>query len=292
MFCARCGNEIKNDARFCVRCGAPVEDIPAATILAGNILVSNASPGSIPKGSCFDGGGSVHGNQQEATLGNRKTNNPHRPSDAQMMQQGQKISNQITLCEDGKYRWIYEMNLYTNPTVFFLVWKIFFFIILGMFSIMMIVDATSWDDFFPDMLIQNLKFFGYFCIGMTVLVGVSCLIYAMQMGGKYIVQFEMDEQGINHKQIDYQAVKAKKLGKLTTAAGLASGSLTTAGIGMNATRTEMYTDFGTTRKVKCYPFRCLIKVNGLLSHNQVYTAREDFEFVKNYILTHCPNLKG
>ena len=60
---------------------------------------------------------------------------------------------------------------------------------------------------------------------------------------------------------------------------------------MNATRTEMYSDFSKTRKVKSYPRRNLIKVNGLLSRNQVYAMSEDFEFVKDYIISHCENLK-
>jgi hypothetical protein len=36
---------------------------------------------------------------------------------------------QVTLCADGKYRWAYEFNLYTNPTVLFVVFKIFAVII-------------------------------------------------------------------------------------------------------------------------------------------------------------------
>ena len=34
----------------------------------------------------------------------------------------------------------------------------------------------------------------------------------------------------------------------------------------------------------------MIKVNGLLTHNQVYAAPEDLDFVKNYIISHCPRL--
>ena len=31
----------------------------------------------------------------------------------------------VTRGEDGVYRWVYEVNLFTHPTYFFLVWKIF-----------------------------------------------------------------------------------------------------------------------------------------------------------------------
>lgn len=202
-----------------------------------------------------------------------------------------RTSGRITLGDDGKYRWVYEMSLFRNPTVFCLVWKIFFFIILGIFSFVMIVDAIEWSDFFPDRFLNNLKFFAYFLIGMTALTAIGYGIYALIMGGKYIVEFEMDEQGVLHRQIAFQAEKAKKIAKATMAGGLASGRLTTVGVGMNAQRTEMYSEFSTVRKVKAYPRRHLIKVNGLLAHNQVYVAKEDFEFVENYVCSHCVNRK-
>ena len=54
----------------------------------------------------------------------------------------------------------------------------------------------------------------------------------------------------------------------------------------------MYTDFSSVRKVKAYPRRGLIKVNQLLSHNQVYAEREDFDFVLDYIRSRCPDPKA
>ncbi len=205
--------------------------------------------------------------------------------------QGQRISNEIILCSDGKYRWVYELNLFKNPTIFLLVWKIFFFIILGIFAIMTIVSAIDWPENFAESALDNLKFFGIFVLGMTVLVGISYLIYAAINGGKYCVVFEMDEQGINHKQMPKQAQKAQVLAGITMLAGLATGRMSTMGAAMAASRTEMYSGFASTRKVLSYPRRNLIKVNGLLQHNQVYTATEDFQFVRGYIMDHCTAAK-
>ena len=202
-----------------------------------------------------------------------------------------EISKKVTLFGDGKYRWVYEMSLFKNPTIFLLIWKIFFFILLGICAFVVIIDAVEWGGFKAERLLNTLMIFGIFLLGMTVLVGVSYLIYAAIMGGKYIVEFEMDERGINHKQILSQAKKAKNIGRAVTTIGLATGSYRTAVAGMNAQRTEMYSEFARTRKVKAYPRRNLIKVNSLLYHNQVYAQKEDFEFVKNYIVSHCPNIK-
>ena len=76
---------------------------------------------------------------------------------------------------------------------------------------------------------------------------------------------------------------------LTVLAGPAAGNLTTVGVGMNAARTEMYSDFSRVRRVKAYPRRGLIKVNGLLQRNQVYAAPEDFAFVREFIEAHAVN---
>ena len=206
------------------------------------------------------------------------------------MKDNKTLNTRVTLCGDGKYRWTYEMSLFKNPTVFLLIWKIFFFIVLGIFAFLVLIgsgDSGFWWDGFSD----TAKVFGFILIGMTTLVALGYLLYAAIMGGKYTVEFEMDEKGVNHKQTASQARKAKKLGQATMIAGASSGSRTAVGAGMNARRTEMYTEFAKVRKIKAYPRRDLIKVNERLEHNQVYAAKEDFEFVKNYVVSHCGNVK-
>ncbi|MBQ9510876.1 MAG: hypothetical protein IJR55_04205 [Clostridia bacterium] len=204
------------------------------------------------------------------------------------MKENKAQNTRVTLGDDGKYRWTYEMSLFKNPTIFLLIWKIFFFIFLGVFAVVNISDFIKWG---PEKALENLPVLGYLLLGMTAVVGLGYLLYAAIMGGKYIVEFEMDEKGVNHKQIASQARKAKKLGRATMIAGAASGRIGTVGAGMNAQRTEMYSEFAKVRKVKAYPRRGLIKVNERLGHNQVYAAKEDFEFVSNYIVAHCVNIK-
>ena len=204
------------------------------------------------------------------------------------MKENKTQNTRVTLCDDGKYRWTYEMSLFKNPTIFLLIWKIFFFIFLGVFVVVNISDFINWG---PEKALENLPILGYLLLGMTAVVGLGYLIYAAIMGGKYIVEFEMDEKGVNHKQIASQAKKAKKIGRATMIAGAASGRIGTVGAGINAQRTEMYSDFSKVRKVKVYPRRHVIKVKETLEHNQIYAADEDFAFVQQYILSRCPNAK-
>lgn len=200
------------------------------------------------------------------------------------------VTDAVTRQPDGTYTWTYEMSLFKNPTVFFLIWKIFFFIVLGIFVFSTLFEMNA-TDFWWSGFLSHAKIFGFVFLGMTALVGVSYLIYAAMMGGKYIVDFTMDEMGVNHSQTPAQAAKARKIGRAAASGGFASGSMSMAGAGMGAQRTEMYSDFSKTRKVKAYPRRHLIKVNGRLSHNQVYVNERDFDFVKDFIVSHCPNLK-
>ena len=263
MFCKNCGRQITDKAKFCPICGSNVQRTPAQT----------SAPQTVP----------VYG----APVNN--TDNQSKPKGEYdyLIPNGQRVTPNITLCNDGKYRWVYEMSLFKNPTVFLLVWKIFFFIFIGIFGFMAILDIFE-GNMDGERILFDLKFMGIVVLLMTAVIGLSMLIYAAIMGGKYVVLFEMDERGINHKQEPGQAKKARKLGAATAVIGAAEGNLTTVGAGINSTRTEMYSDFSVTRKVKAYPRRDLIKVNSLFNHNQVYATKEDFGFVYNYIIKRVP----
>ena len=206
----------------------------------------------------------------------------------QMMEQGEKVSENIVLCADGKYRWTYELSLWKDASIFILVWKIIFFVILGIFALMIIMNIVEWG-WKTENIRGILQFFLYFVIGMTVLLVLGYSLYALIMGGKYKALFEMDEQGINHAQLPEQAKKAKIISELTVVAGLLSRRPTTVGVGLISARTEMYSEFSRVREVKAYPSSHLIKVNGRFMHNRVYAAPEDFDFVLDYIMSRCPN---
>jgi len=202
-----------------------------------------------------------------------------------------KISDNITFCADGKYRWDYDFNLLTNPAIFWLIWKIFFFIILGIFTISFLATVGQ-PGFFWEGFVDLLKGYGIALAVATGLCILGYLLYAAIMGGKYSVGFEMDEKGILHKQKPQQAKKARKLAAMTTFAGIASRRPTTVGIGLtSAAKVSSYSDFSKVRKVKANRLTRVIKVNELFGHNQVYAAKCDFDFVLDFILAHCTNTK-
>lgn len=193
--------------------------------------------------------------------------------------------------EDGVYRWVYELKLLKNPTILFLLWKIFGFILLGVFVLTMLFDMGN-PDYWWDGFLTNLKVFAIIGAGMLALTLLGYLLYAAIMGGKYCVIFEMDENGVRHTQLPYQAKKAELIGNLTTIAGALAGNPTTVGIGLTSSaRTSMYSDFSKVRRVKSSRMFNTIKVNELLEKNQVYAEKEDYDFVLGFICRHCKNAK-
>jgi len=206
--------------------------------------------------------------------------------------QGERVTENIYLCPDGKYRWAYEYHMLSNPTILITVWKVLAlsFGIVMLFTLLVSLGDImryGWEDFsgfFGGMLLLLL-----FLMALGV---VAYIIVAAVYGWKYMVLFEMDENRVVHTQMQKQVKRSEAIGLLTALVGAASGNLTTMGIGMiSSARTTSISSFEKVKKVKGSRMFHTIKVNELLEHNQVYAEEPDYDFVYNWIATHCPNAK-
>lgn len=204
----------------------------------------------------------------------------------------QPQNSQITLCPDGKYRWAYEFNLYRNPTILFVLFKIFGAIIGIGFLIFLGINFVDMANGYADTedLLGLIKGVVIFCVFWFALVTVSYYIYAAMQGGKYCVLFEMDDEGIVHRQYAKQVEKAQLVGLINVLAGVAGGNPVQAGIGITSSvNTEMASSFQSVKSIKGYKRRGVIKVNEPLAKNQVYADGVDYDFVFSYIAERCPN---
>ncbi len=197
---------------------------------------------------------------------------------------------EVRLCEDGKYRWKYELNMITNPVIMFTVFKVFFFIIIGMvlvFGTIFLVSDGNWEG-----VVGLFKVLGIVLGIFAVLTFLGTALLSLIYGGKYVVLFEMDDKEIVHTQMPVQQKKARKLGILTFFVGLLAKRPTTMGAGMlSSAKSSSTSEFNKVRRVRSLRWLHTIKVNQLLEHNQVYVPDEDYDFVYDYIKSHCPNLK-
>lgn len=198
-------------------------------------------------------------------------------------------SKNVRLCTDGKYRWTYPMNMLTNPSVFITICKIFGGI--GAVAFILTYFNTIIHGEFATIL-DDLKWWGVAILVFLAISGISYLIVAAQYGWKYMVQFTMDENGITHEQIPAQKEKAIKTGGVLTGVGILTGRPGSMGQGLLvASHTKLSSDFKVVRSVKPKRYCNTIKVNEPFTKNQIYTTKEDFEFVLDYIRSHCPKVK-
>ena len=195
---------------------------------------------------------------------------------------------EVRLCSDGKYRWVYEMNLLKNPTIFFTVLKVMMISvgIVWLFGLVIGIGNMSLDYFLFWTKLTGIM------IGIFFVLTVIGILITAAVLGKYVVLFEMDENEVTHIQMPRQVKKAEVIGLITALVGAMAKSPTTIGAGVLATaKTKSTSEFVNVRRVKARRRFNLIKVNQLFDKNQVYVADEDFDFVYNFIKSRCINAK-
>jgi len=201
------------------------------------------------------------------------------------------VSPNVVRCADGKLRWTYELNLYRNPVLMLVLIKVFFCILTALWVFINLICLND-SDYWPHTFLSIGKVYLIAIPCVFALIGISYLIYALIMGGKYCAVFEMDENGINHIQMPKQYKKAQVIGFITTLTGALAGNMSATGAGLlSIGRQSMYSGFASVRRVKALRRRDTIKVNGVLMHNQIYVPSEDFDAVLYYITSRCPRIK-
>jgi len=259
-FCHNCGAQLPDNAKFCGNCGTPVlaaQQPPVPPTPTQQPPVQQAPPPQPPV------------QQQQAA--------PQPAAPAQP-----KAGSSITVGQDGKYHWYYELNMFKSTAILSTIIKIFGGIIFFLWLLDLIF--SGFEDVWGVTKVMLLIFAGF-----VVLTLLGYLVVAAMYGGKYCVLFEMDEKGVSHAQLPKQFKKAQVMGFI---AALASGNPTTAGAGLlAASRNSLYTSFDGVRSIKAFPHQHVIKVNAPLSKNQVYAEGEDFQFILDFIRAHCPKAR-
>ena len=203
----------------------------------------------------------------------------------------ERVTENIYLCKDGKYRWIYEMPMLKNPTILFTVWKVLgisLAIVFGFLFILALVDSVDRAAALLSTGKMLLIFIGVF----FVISLIAYFIVAASFGFKYCVLFEMDEEQLTHAPLPKNVKKADALNMLTVLVGIAAGRPSVVGAGALASaKTSSTSEFERVKRVRLRPRRNTIFLDQLLNRNQVYAAAEDYEFAAGYILERCTNAK-
>ncbi|AFA50016.1 zinc ribbon domain-containing protein [Acetobacterium woodii] len=247
MICVACGFEQNSDGNFCQNCGEPIKRIQVEE-----------------KDSC----------QKMSAV---KENN--------LSEVIEKVSLNVTKDHKGGYQWMYEYSFWKNPAVLITTYKVL--LIAGSFPAGLMFVLTLEAGIGPA-LKAFFTVIGITCGILMVLATFGYLLLGLLYGGKYYVLFKMDERGIHHIQLAKQFKKAQAMGFLTALIGLSGGNISAAGAGlMGATKQSLYTSFKKVKSVKINSKRHTIYLNESLTRNQIYADKEDFQFIKDYILKKC-----
>lgn len=263
MFCENCGKKRIADEVLCEECGKPFIKIEGTLETA-----------------------ILNGTKDQDVLTNQIVNEESAPKSESIDETPTMTTHGNITINGSELQWMYEFSFWKNPVILITVAKVLF-ISLFVPAIFMFV-ITLGDDFVEAFKI-SIMILGYGIIIMALLLAIAYPLLALRYGGKYYVLFKMDDEGVNHIQLDKQYKKAQALGFLTALIGLSIGNLTTAGAGiMAATKQSLYTSFKKVKSIKSVKARNTIYVNETMTKNQIYATNEDFDFVLEHIISKCP----
>lgn len=270
MFCEKCGAKGLPDAKFCEQCGAPLEDR----------VLEEVSPVSQDKHS-HDPLIQTTGVIEEL---------PHMKAPAKSVPKALHRTAQPPLSQDvpiENREWLYEFSLWKNPAILITTGKV---LLIGLSAPTLLMFLLTLSEAgLQEALRVAASILGIGLIVMAVLLLLGYALTGLIQGGKYIVLFQMDKEGINHIQLQPQHQKAQAMGFLTALTGVVSGNLSVAGAGlMAATKRNLYTPFRNVKSVKLARSRHTIYLNETLAKNQVYAAPEDYDIILQEILARCP----
>ena len=164
--CHNCGKELEDDAVFCSACGAKQAESLEDTKDGPQAYPLDAESDIIEVDSGKDGG------EASKKKGSRKAKT--------VTGEDPYVSKNVVLCTDGKYRWVYELNLFKDLSIFWIIIKIFGGIILAMGVIDFIIQLFGDHDYMSVLTLIGIM------LGIFIVLSIlGYLVYAAMNGGKY-----------------------------------------------------------------------------------------------------------
>ena len=190
--------------------------------------------------------------------------------------------DRVTLCDDGVYRWSYDMDMWRNRFMLRHVLKI-------VCAMSVLVSLTMLAAFGLNRVSPRLAAL-LFIIPMGALSALTLLIYlicALAMRGNYHLRFEMDENKIVLVQTAETENRNRVLTTVSTVAGIAAGQRNKAyrvNATLRAADSVGTTAFADVTRVRLFPDDDVIDLWEWFGMNQIYVPREDYALVRDFML--------
>ena len=184
---------------------------------------------------------------------------------------------------DGSYEWIYEMDMKKNKSILRVV-----LIAVGasMIPIVLMLLFLSFRDGFDPMI----TFITAVCFLAVILISLLCYWFVgVRYRWSYYMVYRMDEEGITFRQVKEQGEKTEAMGRVISLLGAASGSMGAFSAGVMMTDNSARSEFKNVKRIKINRFNNLINVISPFLVNMVYVSGRYYDFVLDYIASHCPD---
>lgn len=273
MFCTNCGKELRNGAKYCTVCGAPVEDklpvvVPNPASDKQPVVMSNPAIDRVP----------VVGAVPEA--------------DKVVHEEGEYypdpcLPEGMLRDNDGNIRWEYHLDMIRNPYILSMLTKLMFFgtFIFGLiFAVAFGSDAGS----FGDAVVLFFAIFLGFGAGISLLIAIVYFIMLGIGGSFYTVEYLMTQEYINFLLVgsDKGEKHRKRVHEWLTIVYLLSRGHSDALVDFEPNK-HMISEYKDVRKVTPDREHNLIKLKHRVFTNRIYVAPHQYDFVLNYLTTHC-----
>ena len=193
--------------------------------------------------------------------------------------------NVIFLEKDGTYDWIYCLRMFQNLSMFKFVMKLMIFMFAAITVIMLVLTGGSGD------VLWLLGILGLCFAAVILIVLFSFWLVDKLFKGRYMLIYEMNEQGLTFSQTTDQAQITRTIAAASAAVNAAGGNAggVIAGTGLALSPNSYHADFSKVRSVKGRKSDHLIWVNTFLQYLMVYVPDDAYDFVWTYITERCVN---
>ena len=198
----------------------------------------------------------------------------------------ERYTDRVTLCDDGVYRWYYDMDMYKNKSMLWMLLRINLFIMLGAsLGGAGLVGLVKHD--FRDPMVRGILVVGLALLAlMSVLYVIGFYIAAAVKRGNYRVHFDMREDGIELVWSPGVKQTFDTGKKVLSLAGNAMGSRRVRGRYRPSLDEVSNLAFSSVVRHKSYPQWDMIDLYVPGGKFQVYVNGTDFEEVERFILEH------
>lgn len=192
-----------------------------------------------------------------------------------------EYTDRVILNEDGVYRWFYDLDMRKDFYMLTVTLKALA-VMAAVFAVMII--------FMPSGGMSKWKVAGitFGCIaGVAALALLIYLFLLWRGGGFYRYRYDMTPEGVHMKLEDSDVRRNQGLSAAVTATGVAAGQAFRAAAlsaSMRAAEGAGYTAYSSVRRVVEDRSKDCIYLKLLVGENCIYVSRDDYDFVRDYIV--------